>query len=74
MIAPPEMAIINNADAVFVNLPKPSNVKGHIAGQTRAFAIPKAATNNIEVNPVVFKIQILKITSGFGLIVLQHLN
>ena len=44
-MAPPEIAIINNAEAVFVNLPKPSKVNGQIAGQTKAFAKPKAATN-----------------------------
>jgi len=48
-MAPPEIAIINNAEAVLVNLPKPSNVKGQTAGQTKAFAIPNAATNNIEI-------------------------
>ena len=61
IIAPPEIAIINKAEAVFVNFPKPSNVKGHIAGHTKALAIPKAATNSTEVNPVVFKIHTLKI-------------
>ncbi len=53
--------MIKSADPVFVNFPKPSNVRGQIAGQTKAFAIPKAATNKIETNPVVFKIQKLKI-------------
>ena len=57
IIAPPEIAIINNADAVFVNLPNPFKVNGHTAGQTKAFAIPKAATNTTEVNPVVKTIQ-----------------
>lgn len=48
-IAPPAIAITNNADAVFVNLPKPSRAKGQIAGQTSAFAKPSKATNNTEI-------------------------
>ncbi len=57
IIAPPEIAMINKADAVFVNLPKPVNAKGQIAGHTKAFAIPKAATKRTDVNPEVYTIQ-----------------
>ena len=60
MIAPPEIAIINNADAVFVNFPRPFKVKGQIAGHTKAFAKPKAATNNTDVSPDVKIIQTVK--------------
>ena len=56
-MAPPEIAMINKAEPVFVNFPKPSNVKGQIAGQTKAFAIPKPATNKTDIKPVVFKMQ-----------------
>ena len=60
-MAPPEIAIINKAEAVLVNFPRPSKVKGQTAGQTKALAIPNADTNTTEVNPVVFRIQIVKI-------------
>ena len=49
--------MINRAEAVLVNLPKPLRVKGHTAGHTNALATPKAATNKTEVNPVVNTIQ-----------------
>ena len=49
--------MMSSAEAVLVNLPKPFKVKGHTAGHTKAFAIPKAATNKMEVNPVVKTIQ-----------------
>ncbi len=52
IIAPPEIAIISSADAVFVNFPNPFKVKGQIAGHTNAFAIPKAATNSTDVYPL----------------------
>ena len=51
------MAMINNADAVLVNFPKPFSVNGQIAGQTKAFATPKAATKSTDVNPVVKTMQ-----------------
>ena len=68
IIAPPEIAIINKAEAVFVNLPKPSKVKGHIAGQTKALAIPNDATNKMDVNPVVNNMQVLKTIPNKALI------
>ncbi|MNY48405.1 hypothetical protein D3C86_1837380 [compost metagenome] len=55
--APPEIAITNNAAPVLVNFPNPFRVKGQTAGQTKAFAIPNAATNKTEVNPVENTIQ-----------------
>ena len=67
-MAPPEIAIINKAEAVLVNLPKPSKVKGHIAGQTKALAIPKDATNKMEVKPVVNNIHTLKTIPNIALI------
>ena len=68
IIAPPEIAITNNAEAVLVYFPKPSKVNGQTAGQTSAFAIPNAATNKIDVNPVVNKIQTLNIIPKVALI------
>src|SRR5690606_12401210 len=53
IIAPPEMAIISRADAVFVNFPRPVKAKGQMAGHTKALAIPKAATNSTDTNPFV---------------------
>ena len=66
-MAPPEIAIINKADAVFVNLPRPSNVKGQTAGQTSALEMPKAATNKTDVNPVVINMQTLRIIPDIAL-------
>ena len=60
IIAPPAIAIINNADAVLVWLPNPSSVRGQTAGQTKALAIPKAATNKTDVKPSVIRIKILR--------------
>ena len=67
-MAPPEMAMINKAEAVLVNFPKPCSVNGQTAGHTKAFEIPKAATNKTEVNPFVVKIQMLKIIPKAALI------
>ena len=52
-MAPPDMAMIKKAAPVLVNLPRPSMAKGQIAGHTKAFAIPKEATNKTEVKPQV---------------------
>ena len=57
IIAPPEIAMINNAEAVLVNFPNPFKVKGHTAGQTNALAIPNPATKRTEVNPEVKTMQ-----------------
>ena len=43
--APPAIAIISMAEAVFVNLPRPVSASGHIAGHTSEFASPSSATN-----------------------------
>ena len=68
-MAPPEIAIINKAEAVFVNLPRPSKVSGQTAGQTNAFAIPRAATKSTDVNPFVSKMQTEKIIPKIALII-----
>jgi len=47
------MPIINNADPILRNLPKPSMANGQIAGHMIELANPNAAINRTEVNPLV---------------------
>lgn len=46
-MAPPDTLITNRAEPSGVNLPSPLSARGHIAGQTRAFAVPIVATKKI---------------------------
>lgn len=55
--APPAIPIINNADPVFVNFPKPSKDSGQMHGHIRVFAKLNNTTKAIDTPPLVSSAQ-----------------